>query len=224
MSLPPGERVPLNAIGDAAFMREATPLLKSLARLSEVTVFADDAGFADASSDSPVAVVGATRLALHVEDRSRRRDGAPDQGDRSPRRRDRQGDRQARQRELRRPRAGGGGRSGEEARRRLHGDSESASRSASAPGIVDLKSARRRRRRLEQLVDAPRHRPGAALARLARRRGDARRHLQRLDAVQRPVRVERAGLDAVEPGRGDAAALQRRRRARPRRTGANAPC
>ncbi len=67
MSLQPGERVPLNAIGDADFMREATPLLKSLARLSEVTLFADDAGFADASSDSPVAVVGATRLALHVK-------------------------------------------------------------------------------------------------------------------------------------------------------------
>jgi valyl-tRNA synthetase len=67
MNLPPGERVPLNAIGDADFMREATPLLKSLARLSEVTMFADDASFADASSDSPVAVVGATRLALHVK-------------------------------------------------------------------------------------------------------------------------------------------------------------
>jgi valyl-tRNA synthetase len=67
MSLPPGERVPLNAIGDADFMREATPLLKSLARLSEVTLFGDDASFADASSDSPVAVVGAARLALHVK-------------------------------------------------------------------------------------------------------------------------------------------------------------
>jgi len=67
MNLSPGERVPLHAIGDADFMREATPLLKSLARLSEVTMFADDAGFADTSSDSPVAVVGATRLALHVK-------------------------------------------------------------------------------------------------------------------------------------------------------------
>jgi len=67
MNLSPGERVPLNAIGDADFMREATPLLKSLARLSEVTLFGDDASFADASSDSPVAVVGAARLALHVK-------------------------------------------------------------------------------------------------------------------------------------------------------------
>ena len=67
MTLPPGERVPLNAIGDAEFVREATPLLKSLARLSEVTLFDDDAAFADASSDSPVAVVDETRLALHVK-------------------------------------------------------------------------------------------------------------------------------------------------------------
>ena len=67
MNLTPGERVPLNAIGDAEFVRAATPLLKSLARLSEVTLFDDDAAFADASRDSPVAVVGATRIALHVK-------------------------------------------------------------------------------------------------------------------------------------------------------------
>jgi valyl-tRNA synthetase len=66
MNLSPGERVPLNVIGDAEFVRSATPLLKSLARVSEVTLFDDDAAFADASSDSPVAVVGTTRVALHV--------------------------------------------------------------------------------------------------------------------------------------------------------------
>ncbi|MGZ5237516.1 MAG: class I tRNA ligase family protein, partial [Caldimonas sp.] len=66
MSLPPGERVPLYATGDAGFVTAATPLLKALARISEVTVF-DDAGFAAATHDSPVAVAGATRIALHVE-------------------------------------------------------------------------------------------------------------------------------------------------------------
>jgi valyl-tRNA synthetase len=66
MNLSPGERVPLLAIGDADFVRAATPLLKALARLSEVTVFDDDAAFAAATSDSPVAVVGATRVALHI--------------------------------------------------------------------------------------------------------------------------------------------------------------
>ncbi len=67
MTLPPGERVPLSAIGDAEFMRAATPLLKSLARLSEVTLFDDDAAFADATRNAPVAVVGATRIALVVK-------------------------------------------------------------------------------------------------------------------------------------------------------------
>jgi valyl-tRNA synthetase len=66
MSLAPGERVPLVVIGESDWMRAATPLLKSLARLSEVSVFEDDAAFADATRDSPVAVVGATRLALQV--------------------------------------------------------------------------------------------------------------------------------------------------------------
>ena len=67
MNLAPGERVPLLVIGDAEFVRAATPLLKALARLSEVTVFDDDAAFAAATSDSPVAIVGATRVALHVK-------------------------------------------------------------------------------------------------------------------------------------------------------------
>ena len=66
MSLAPGKRVPLNATGDAAFIAEATPLLTALAQLSSVTVF-DDAGFAEASRDSPVAVIGNTRIALHIE-------------------------------------------------------------------------------------------------------------------------------------------------------------
>jgi valyl-tRNA synthetase len=67
MNLSPGERVPLLVIGDAAFVRAATPLLKALARISDVTLFDDDAAFADATRDSPVAVVGTTRVALHVK-------------------------------------------------------------------------------------------------------------------------------------------------------------
>jgi len=66
MNLSPGERVPLLAIGDADFVRAATPLLKALARLSEVTVLDDDAAFAAATSDSPVAIVGQTRVALQI--------------------------------------------------------------------------------------------------------------------------------------------------------------
>jgi valyl-tRNA synthetase len=67
MNLSPAERVPLYAIGDAAFLDEAAPLLKALAKLSEVKRFGDEAAFVDATRTTPVAVVGDTRVALHVE-------------------------------------------------------------------------------------------------------------------------------------------------------------
>ena len=67
MSLSPGVRVPLYAIGEAAFIAQAEPLLKALARLSDITVFADDAAFAQAPRTAAVAVQGECRLALHVE-------------------------------------------------------------------------------------------------------------------------------------------------------------
>ena len=66
MSLQPGKRVPLYATGDADFVEAATPLLKALAQVSDVSLF-DDAGFAAATADAPVAMAGATRIALHVE-------------------------------------------------------------------------------------------------------------------------------------------------------------
>ncbi|MFT3816407.1 MAG: valine--tRNA ligase [Rubrivivax sp.] len=67
MGLNPGERVPLLSHGEAAFMAEVTPLLKALARLSEVRVIDDEAAFAQATQAAPVAVQGQARLALHVE-------------------------------------------------------------------------------------------------------------------------------------------------------------
>jgi valyl-tRNA synthetase len=67
MALSPAERVPLYTIGDAAFIAQARPLLKALAKLSDVTPFDDDAAFAQATASSPVAVQGELRLALHVE-------------------------------------------------------------------------------------------------------------------------------------------------------------
>ncbi len=67
MSLSPGERVPLIVIGDAAFIDAATPLLQALARLSAVRVLADEAAFAEATRDTPVAVQGDLRLALQVQ-------------------------------------------------------------------------------------------------------------------------------------------------------------
>ena len=67
MSLSPGERVPLYVVGDDAFVRQATPLVQSLGRLSEVTLFESDAAFAESTRDAPVAEAGATRIALHVK-------------------------------------------------------------------------------------------------------------------------------------------------------------
>ncbi|WP_088284427.1 valine--tRNA ligase [Ideonella sp. A 288] len=67
MALSPAERVPLYTMGDAAFVGQAAPVLKALAKLSEVKVFTDEAAFSQASAQSPVAVQGEVRMALHVE-------------------------------------------------------------------------------------------------------------------------------------------------------------
>jgi valyl-tRNA synthetase len=67
MNLSPSARVPLCAIGDAAFLETAAPLLKTLAKASDVTLFTDEAAFIKAAGQSPVAVASDVRLALHVE-------------------------------------------------------------------------------------------------------------------------------------------------------------
>jgi valyl-tRNA synthetase len=67
MGLAPGERVPLFTQGEDEFIAAAAPLLKALARISEVKAFADEAGFRQATKLAPVAVQGNLHLALHVE-------------------------------------------------------------------------------------------------------------------------------------------------------------
>ncbi|WCM86974.1 valine--tRNA ligase [Acidovorax sp. NCPPB 3576] len=67
MNVSPATRLPLYAVGDAAFMRSAAPALQALAKLSEVQVFEDDAAWAAAAQAAPVAVVGDVRLCLHME-------------------------------------------------------------------------------------------------------------------------------------------------------------
>ena len=67
MSLSPAERVPLLAFGDTAFFDAATPLLKALAKLSEVERLPDEAAFAAATQNAPVAVQGDARFALKVQ-------------------------------------------------------------------------------------------------------------------------------------------------------------
>ena len=66
MGLQPGQKVPLYAVGDSAFVAEAGPLLSTIGRLAEVRSFDDEAAFAAAAAQSPVAVVGEIRLALVV--------------------------------------------------------------------------------------------------------------------------------------------------------------
>ncbi len=67
MNVSPATKLPLYVVGDAAFMREAGPVLQALAKLNEVKVFDDEAAWAAAAQAAPVAVVGEARLCLHME-------------------------------------------------------------------------------------------------------------------------------------------------------------
>jgi valyl-tRNA synthetase len=67
MNVSPGTRLPLYAVGDAAFLRGAAPVLQALAKLSEIKVYDDDEAWAAAAKAAPVAVVGEARLCLYME-------------------------------------------------------------------------------------------------------------------------------------------------------------
>ncbi len=67
MGLSPGDKVPLLAFGDEAFIDAAAPLLKALTKVSDVQRFGDEQAFAAATSSLPVAVSGDLRVALHVQ-------------------------------------------------------------------------------------------------------------------------------------------------------------
>ena len=67
MNVSPSTRLPLYAVGDAAFLREVAPVLQALAKLSEVKVFDDEAAWAAAAQAAPVAVSGDSRLCLFME-------------------------------------------------------------------------------------------------------------------------------------------------------------
>ena len=67
MNLSPATRVPLYTLGEADFVAAAAPLLKALAKLSDVRPCSDENAFAHATALAPVAVRGELRLALHVE-------------------------------------------------------------------------------------------------------------------------------------------------------------
>jgi valyl-tRNA synthetase len=67
MNVSPSTRLPLLAVGDAAFLREAAPVLQALAKLNEVRVYDDEAAWAAAAQAAPVALAGDARLCLFME-------------------------------------------------------------------------------------------------------------------------------------------------------------
>ena len=71
MNVSPATRLPMFALlgsaTDAAFMRDAAPVLQALAKLNEVRVFEDESAWAAAAQGAPVAVVGDARICLFME-------------------------------------------------------------------------------------------------------------------------------------------------------------
>ena len=67
MKVSPATRLPLFVMGDTVFMNGVAPVLKALAKLSEVRVFESEAAWAAAAQAAPVAVVGEARVCLYME-------------------------------------------------------------------------------------------------------------------------------------------------------------
>ncbi|MHB8950061.1 MAG: class I tRNA ligase family protein, partial [Rhodoferax sp.] len=71
MNVSPATRLPLFVVAsqpdEAAFLTQAAPVFKALAKLSEVRVFDDEAAWATAAQAAPVAVVGSARICLFME-------------------------------------------------------------------------------------------------------------------------------------------------------------
>ena len=67
MKVSPAARLPLLVVGDGDFISAVSPVLKSLAKLSEVKLFATEAEWAQAAEAAPVAVVGDARVCLFME-------------------------------------------------------------------------------------------------------------------------------------------------------------
>ncbi len=67
MNVSPATRLPLFVVGDTAFMTASGPVIKALAKLSEVKVFDSEAEWIAAAQAAPVAVVGEARVCLHMQ-------------------------------------------------------------------------------------------------------------------------------------------------------------
>ncbi|MBD3892794.1 valine--tRNA ligase [Hydrogenophaga sp.] len=66
MGVSPATRLPLYVLGDAAFLQASAPVLQSLAKLSEVRLFDDEAIWASAAQAAPVALVGSGSQAIRL--------------------------------------------------------------------------------------------------------------------------------------------------------------
>ncbi len=67
MNVSPATRLPLLVLGDKDFMTGAAPVIRSLAKLSDVKLFDDETTWAAAAEGAPVAIVGEARVCLFVE-------------------------------------------------------------------------------------------------------------------------------------------------------------
>ena len=67
MKVSPATRLPLLVVGDGEFINAVSPVLKSLAKLSEVKLFAEEADWVQAAEAAPVAVVGEARVCLYMQ-------------------------------------------------------------------------------------------------------------------------------------------------------------
>jgi valyl-tRNA synthetase len=67
MQISPAQRVPLFIKGDSEFLKIAAPYIQTLAKLSEVKIYEDDASLEKDGAGAPVAIVGNTKILLKVE-------------------------------------------------------------------------------------------------------------------------------------------------------------
>lgn len=67
MNVAPSVKVPLLAWGEQHFFEQATPVLKALARLSDVQLYADEASWQQASATSPFTAFGNAKVSLFLE-------------------------------------------------------------------------------------------------------------------------------------------------------------